>query len=122
LATVGILKRVTSIQTVLQLIIRTVQIMLTVWFNAFLFDFNGFIPKNKVKIKKLIILLRSQIDLHIDGCKVISPISTFFFTFTQTFTNLYLQLCPVKWHFIQNLCKFWLISTLNTVSAQCLLN
>lgn len=43
MATVGILKRVTSIQTVLQLIIRTMQIMLTVWFNAFLFDFNGFI-------------------------------------------------------------------------------
>ena len=38
--------------------------MLTAGFNAFLFDFNGFIPKNKVMIKEVLILSRSQIDLH----------------------------------------------------------
>ena len=38
--------------------------MLTAGFNAFLFDFNGFIPKNKVMIKEVLILSRSQIDLY----------------------------------------------------------
>ena len=38
--------------------------MLTAGFNAFLFDFNGFIPKNKVMITEVLILSRSQIDLY----------------------------------------------------------
>lgn len=74
------IKWVTFITTILLLIIRSMQIMLTAGFNAFLFDFNGFITKNKVMIKKVIILSRSQIDLHTVMIQAKVQSQIFFFT------------------------------------------